>query len=115
MEEWTRQFEEFKVFKWIEINAIPEWEHISNSIEYLSLKNIIIDDTKALDQTLGLKKCLTDKLNDNEFVKKISHLKWVDFFSVSIFFLSCIDFYATIRSDADFLNKIKRVEKYKFN
>lgn len=58
LSKWTKQFSPFKVFEWMSLTKVPEWNEIINTILHLKEREIQIDDVKCLNQFVNLKKFL---------------------------------------------------------
>lgn len=80
LDEWTKHYEEFKVFTWMNLQKVPEFDHIQICIDYLRSKNVVVSEDKCFDQLSKLKQFIDDEKNNEKFQKKLSHEKWVDFF-----------------------------------
>lgn len=80
LNEWTKQFEEFKVFVWMNIKTTPEFDDIQACIDYLRRKNIVVDEDKCFDQFCKLKQFISEEKDKEEFQEQLVHENWVKFF-----------------------------------
>lgn len=60
LNEWTKQFEEFKVFAWMNLKTIPEFDDVQVCIDYLRRRNVDINEDKCFDQFCKLKEFIGD-------------------------------------------------------
>ena len=87
LEEWSEQYCELKVFRWIDFKLDIELDHddVQKSAEFLFDKKIVIDDSKLFDQTVNLKNFLAEKKNeDEEFFKQSASSKMCCFFAANV-------------------------------
>ncbi len=48
---WLKQYDNFKVFKWMNISTIPSWEDVEDSVIFCNERsNVKIDDSLCHDQ-----------------------------------------------------------------
>lgn len=80
LNEWTKQFEEFKVFTWMNLEKVPEFDDIQICIDYLRRKDVVISEDKCFDQLFKLKQFVNDEQNNEDYKEKLAHEKWVRFF-----------------------------------
>lgn len=76
---WTKQFEEFKVFTWMNLKD-PDFEDIQICIDYLRDKNVIVSEDKCFDQFSNLKEFIVNQDDYENFEQKLVHEKWILFF-----------------------------------
>lgn len=81
LESWTKQYEEFSCFNWMELIEVPDWKNAEITIVYLKTRSVDINDTKCFDQFCNLQKFIETKLNDETFMAKLSHDKWAYYFT----------------------------------
>lgn len=81
---WTKQFNEFFVFDWMEINVVPDWPSVEKSIIFINAfaPNFKINDTKCFDQYINLKNFVQSNLKDEKFLNLTTNEKWVKYFEV---------------------------------
>lgn len=84
LKEWTVQFDKFRVFEWMNIAEVPNFEQIESAIEFLHDKNVKIDDVKCFDQLKALKNFIQQNTGTDEYKEKLSHERWV------MYFKSCV-------------------------
>lgn len=77
LKKWTEQFSPFKVFNWMLLSKIPQWEQIVETIEYLKERDISIDDSKCLNQFVNLRRFVENNSADN---RSSVNEKWLGFF-----------------------------------
>lgn len=81
---WTKQYDEFKIFKWMDLQEVPDFEDIQICVNYLQGKNVIISEDKCFDQFCNLKQFVTERQDhddDDEFKKQFLHTTptWSEF------------------------------------
>lgn len=77
---WTEQYDEFKVFTWMNLQEVPDFEDIQICINYLYEKHVIVSDDKCFDQFCNLKQFVTEQKDNEDFKKKLANEKWTIFF-----------------------------------
>lgn len=82
---WTEVFTELRVFEWLDFkdgNAIT-YRQVEKCVEYLSSRNVSIDDSKLFDQYINLKNFIERKEGDTEFFRQNIKGKLCDFFNAN--------------------------------
>lgn len=69
---WTSSLKEFKNFKWMKLKDKPTWDEIEETLLYLKMKNVEIDDTLLFDQSCNLNIFLESMKTNDEFSRKVS-------------------------------------------
>lgn len=82
LSKWTKHFEEFYIFKWMELKNIPSWEAVEKSAIYLEAKDVDLDDTLLFDQYVNLKSFLKEHEHEMNFAEILSEQKWTKYFAV---------------------------------
>ncbi|KAL4152747.1 hypothetical protein QTP88_000580 [Uroleucon formosanum] len=82
LKKWSDSFYKYKVFDWMTLSEIPEWEKIENTILYLNNIGVEILSDNLFEQYIYLKNFLEVKLASEEW-KSINLVeeKWIYFFN----------------------------------
>jgi len=90
---WSHQFHELKIFEWMSLTNIPEWQQVANAIIFINSKiGSYIDDVKCFDQYCNLKLYIEKNVHSNDFEKISPNLKWITYFKQS----NNLEFYSEI-------------------
>lgn len=55
LDKWTGHFNDLKVFRWMLLKSSPEWDDVSECIEYLIGKGVTINESALFDEISNLK------------------------------------------------------------
>lgn len=95
---WTEQFDEFKIFTWMNLSKVPAFEDIQTCINYLHGKNIIVNEDVCFNQFCALKEFVTIHHVNDDFKKKLADQKWLMFFK----YCSSIEQYSELLTIAEY-------------
>lgn len=77
LEQWTQPMSEFDPFAWMVLDDLPHWNLVAETVEYLSEKGIILEDS-IYEEFMYLKSFIDEKMSDEWKVKNM-HDKWLIF------------------------------------
>lgn len=80
LNKWTQSLEEFTIFNWMNLQEMPSWNDVQDTIRYMKEKNIDIVEEKCFQEYGLLKKYLETCITDPTFTNMLCHQKWAAFF-----------------------------------
>lgn len=84
LQRWGESLDEFDCFTWMDLNKIPKWSDIEDSLLYLRNKGVNLNENKLFDQFCNLKIFLEQEQNNNNFLNAPMHEKWVEYFKKNV-------------------------------
>lgn len=80
LDKWTNHFNELKVFRWMVLDKLPQWDDVVGSLEFLDEKGVKVNESLLFDQLSNLSAFLKSKSDDEAFQKLHSAHKWTGYF-----------------------------------
>lgn len=82
LNKWMKTLEIFSAYSWMTLKKNPDRNEVEKSIEYLTTKNIKINDTHLFDQITAVGKIMETEIKANSDWKHLnSSEKWIVVFS----------------------------------